>query len=84
MRIQGTAVYPFRTLRPPFDIVFNAPFDYGCNPERSLPKTSVQYAHISAPKESPDIVFTTFDKKFQDKNNGIPPRACRPQTKFQK
>ena len=41
MCIQGTAVYPFRTLGTALDIVFHAVSNYGYNPERSLLKIHV-------------------------------------------
>ena len=27
---------------------------------------------------SPDMILTAFDRKFHEKKNEIPPRACRP------
>ena len=36
MCIKGTAVYPFRTLRTAFAIVFDAVSNHGYNPDRSL------------------------------------------------
>ena len=37
-----------------------------------------KYAHNSGPKGSPDMIFSAFDVKFHDKNEGMPPGACRP------
>ena len=43
-----------------------------------------KYAHNSGPKGSPDMVLNAFDMKFNDKNEGMPPRACRPSKKSNK
>ena len=41
-----------------------------------------KYAHNSGPKGSPDMILSAFDMTFHDKNEGIPPRACKPRTKI--
>ena len=35
-----------------------------------------EYAHISGHKRSPSMILIAFDLKFQDKNKGMPPKAC--------
>ena len=77
--ITCTNLESFCTLGTPFDIVFNALFAYGCNLERSLEKYMFyKYAHISAPKGSPDTTLNAFDFKNHDLNKGIAPKASRP------
>ena len=33
---------------------------------------------------SPDMILTAFDRKFNEKKNELPPRACRPSEKLKK
>ena len=43
-----------------------------------------KYAHNSGPNESPDMILTTFDVKFHEKKDELPPDAWNPQTKILK
>ena len=37
-----------------------------------------KYAHKAGPQGSPDMSLNALDLKYQDQNEGMPPRACRP------
>ena len=37
-----------------------------------------KYGHFSGPRGSPDMILSAFDVKFHEKEDEIPPRACRP------
>ena len=43
-----------------------------------------EYAHNSDPKGSPDMILNAFDVKFHNKNEGTPPKACKPPTQIPK
>ena len=74
-----TKIQAFCILRTPFDIVVNALFNHGCHPIQSSPKICFyKYAHNSIPRGAPDMSLSAFDVKFHDKNEGMPPGACRP------
>ena len=36
-----------------------------------------KYAHNSAPTGYPDMILNAFDMKIHDRNEGMPPGACR-------
>ena len=64
-------MYPFCILETPFVIVFESVVGYGYNPERSLLQRHVYtYAHISAPKEFPDMIFDAFEVTFMINTRG--------------
>ena len=43
-----------------------------------------KYAHNSGTRGSPDMILTAFDVKFNEKQNELPPEACRPSNKPKK
>ena len=42
------------------------------------------FYHNSGPRGSPDMIWSAFDVKFHDKNEGMPPRACGVPTQIKK
>ena len=65
-----------RTLRIPFDIVFNALFHRGCHPIQPLTKIHVFINMVitQVKNGSPDMILTAVDGKFHEKKDEIPPQ----------
>ena len=40
--------------------------------------------HMEVKNESPDMILTPFDRKFDEKKDELPPGACRPPNKLKK
>ena len=65
MLIAQADMHPFRFLKTPFDLVFNALFDNFYYPKRPLQPTHVlQICSYLGPQEVPRHDFNAFDVTF--------------------
>ena len=82
--IKWTKIQAFCTLRIPFSIVFYALFNHGCLPIQPLHKMYVFINMVITrfTNASPDMILTAFDVTFHEKNDWMPPEACRPLKKL--
>ena len=71
-------IQPFCTLRTPFDIVCNLLFSYGSHPKRPLQKSMVLQICLYLEPQGVPRHDCGFQLNFDDGQNRIYPRACRP------